>query len=213
MFTPGLLPGTDAGLGLPGTAWAGRSSMSGAPGTGPGVMDGAVTPVFPAPPLGASFSAKADPASSTAAQVLKTIVMRAMDSSVYPYRRPNSRHARKFKAGAFASAARCYALARQPMVRKTTALAHPTRFERVTFAFGDLRKQWERASGTKRVWRPKLDLQLSTLCSPWEGPLPGSLMNQKLTQRTAGGAHPLRETASSFMGVLCLAATLDWLRR
>ncbi len=101
MFTPGVLPGTDAGLGLPGTAWAGRSSMSGARGTGPGDMDGAVTPVFPAPPLGASFSAKADPASSTAAQVLKTIVTRAMDSSVYPYRRPNSRHARKFKARAF----------------------------------------------------------------------------------------------------------------
>lgn len=84
MFTPGVLPGTDAGLGLPGTGRAGRSSMVGPVGTAPGAVEGALTPVLPAPPLGASVSAEADPASRRAKAALSAIVVCVMASSLEP---------------------------------------------------------------------------------------------------------------------------------
>ncbi|KQP16531.1 hypothetical protein ASF26_01465 [Methylobacterium sp. Leaf93] len=82
MFTSGVLPGTDAGLGLPGMASAGRLLEPLARGTGPGSMDGVITPVLPAPPVGASCSAKAGAASIMASVAERASFVRVICPSV-----------------------------------------------------------------------------------------------------------------------------------
>jgi hypothetical protein len=52
--------------------------MAGPSDAGLGTMDGVVTPVFPAPPVGASPSAKAGQASRMAAETVRAIEVRVI---------------------------------------------------------------------------------------------------------------------------------------
>ena len=76
------LPGTEDGLGLPTTFGAGRrlGSLDWSPSSG--AMDGVVTPVLPAPPVGASVWAKAGPARDKPRAVARIRVLRVMGRSV-----------------------------------------------------------------------------------------------------------------------------------